>query len=750
MRKDAIVISKEAPARSLEEKLQRARSEGRMQTALDFAKQIAKQTPTPENQRLLRDVSLERGEQLLREGKDKEAVVVFGNTLKLGADADVQARIGVRFAQAGDLAAAVEIMQRIPEGPARTKLLGHLVDAALQRDQRDRLAPEFHAGFDSVGHAFARYERGQDVEALDTLQAIGLRSPFLEWRVLLRGLSAYSRGDDAKALENWQRLDVDRLPWRLVAPFRFRIDEAFRSAQPVETAKRLTSQLDRIASSMAPTLRSIDQDIHNDVKPAVLLDRIDTIAAAFKERHPTLVPKLVRALYGVILVRGMPQDVRKLSRMLPPLADDPDHLLLWGLLATEHRMRVEAVGYLWEYEEAIGKNAKILGDDTALARAMLWERFGDLVANMDERITLPNEKSPLMAERCFRRSIELAPTRRLAYVKLGSHLARDPRTAKQAVEAAYAMVKQFPNETFAWVLLGEAADLGKDFVESERCYAEAVRSDPLNPKLRTLWESAVWKRIWAAATKEARKKTPDLAAHRPELERAVAAAKLRTAARLADWAMLEHRLGNRDFAQELRTRAFSRPGDRLAAAIAFHLVAASIAKIDKETKTEFAAALDTAFETPPTFEELLAVLAVLDAWQPAIKGRPAILKRLNPRFAKKALKPFHEEQMIALGRAMVGVVPVSKLRDVVHSMRDLFPHSPELAIVHYDVLEQGHYGWGPPVHLLEEASELAAGLPRERQQRILEEVQARRVNDTEVGNLAEQMLDFLESEGIDL
>ena len=746
------MISKEAPAHSLEEKLQRARGEGRMQTALDLAKQIAKQSPTPENQKLLRDVSLERGEQLLRDGKDKEAVVVLGNTLKLGPDADATTRIGVRLAQAGDLPAATTLLERLPDGPARSRLLGHLVDAALQRDQRDRLAPELHAGFDSVVHAFARYERGQDTEALDTLQAIGLRSPFLEWRVLLRGLSAYSRGDDAKALENWQRLDVDRLPWRLVAPFRFRIDADFRAAQPVETAKRLAGQLDRVVPSLAPILRSIDQDIHKEAKPAVILSRIEPIAAAFQERHPTLVPKLVRALYGVILDNGLPLDIRRLEKLLPPLADDPAHNLLWGLLATEHRMHAEAVDYFLRYEDAIAKNAQILGDDTPLARAMLWERIGDLVADMDERLVLPGEKQPLTADRCFRRSIELAPTRRTPHLKLCLFLAANPKTAVKAIDALYDLVKHFPNDAEAWRRIGELADRGKNYVEAERCFAEAVRSDPLDPKLRTAWESAVWKRVWADATKEARKRKPDLGSLRPELERAIASAKLRTAARLADWAMLEHRLGNLDIARELRTRAASRPGDRLAAAIAFHLVAAANAKIDKETKAELAAGHDTAFETPATFDELLAALAVLDAWQPAIKGRTLVVKRLVPRFSKKALKPFDEEQSIALGRAMLGVVPFAKLRSIVVALRDNWPDSPELALLEYDVRNEDPYNYGlaGPMHLLEEASDLAAELPRERQQRILEEVQARRDEAPEVESLAERMLEFLENEGIDL
>ena len=384
------MISKNAPARSLEEKLQRARGEGRMQTALDLAKQIARQSPTPENQKLLRDVSLERGEQLLREGKDKEAAVVFGNTLKLGADADVSARIGVRFAQAGDLAAAIALMDRAPDGPARMRFLGHLVDAAIQRGERDRLAPDLHAGFDAVAHAFARYERGQDAEALDTLQAIGLRSPFLEWRVLLRGLSAYSRGDDAKALENWQRLDSERLPWRLVAPFRFRIDAAFRDSQPAETAKRLSEGQLRPgrAEPGAGAPRAIDQDIHKDRRPArqvLALTRSRADRGALRSRSG--IRPWCRSWCGPSTpahrrfgetegrrTTGSVACCRRWPRILEAKTFYGD---CSG--AARNRQHLEATCCVMCSLRVRGLDRpsgfrKILGDDTPLARAMIWER----------------------------------------------------------------------------------------------------------------------------------------------------------------------------------------------------------------------------------------------------------------------------------------------------------------------------------------------------------------------------------------
>ena len=48
--------------------------------------------------------------------------------------------------------------------------------------------------------AFRQVEAGQDEAARESLQGIGLQSPFLEWKLLLRGLLAYYQGDDVRAV----------------------------------------------------------------------------------------------------------------------------------------------------------------------------------------------------------------------------------------------------------------------------------------------------------------------------------------------------------------------------------------------------------------------------------------------------------------------------------------------------------------------------------------------------------------------
>src|SRR5204862_1272396 len=114
---------------------------------------------------------------------------------------------------------------------------------------RDALPEALRPQFDLVTQAFAHAEAGRDEEARAALQGVGLQSPFLEWKVLLRGLLAYYQNDDARALENWQRLDPQRLPARLAAPLRYLIDPPYREALPPDAQAALRKKSDRLVGS---------------------------------------------------------------------------------------------------------------------------------------------------------------------------------------------------------------------------------------------------------------------------------------------------------------------------------------------------------------------------------------------------------------------------------------------------------------------------------------------------------------------
>src|SRR5204862_3088538 len=122
---------------------------------------------------------------------------------------------------------------------------------------RDRLPDPLRPAYDAVRTAFSRYEVGADDAAREALQAVGLSSPFLDWKLLLRGLIAYAAGDDGRALDNWSRLAADRLAARLAAPLRFALDPAYRAAHSPAVQATLQRQGDRLVGGVVPGLRAL-------------------------------------------------------------------------------------------------------------------------------------------------------------------------------------------------------------------------------------------------------------------------------------------------------------------------------------------------------------------------------------------------------------------------------------------------------------------------------------------------------------
>ena len=212
--------------------------EGRFQQALELTKQLYKAEPTPAHQEMLRQAYLGRARQLRTQGQIRDAVTVLHAALAVDRTTPVWLeQVAEELARCGEVNRALELLAQAPESAALAYVMAGAADAALQRETAGRalLPVSLDADFDRILLAFQQVEAGKDDDARATLQGIGLRSPFLEWKVLLRGFQAYYANDDARAQENWQRLAPERLPYRLAAPFRFRIDAEFRAAQSPET-----------------------------------------------------------------------------------------------------------------------------------------------------------------------------------------------------------------------------------------------------------------------------------------------------------------------------------------------------------------------------------------------------------------------------------------------------------------------------------------------------------------------------------
>src|SRR5262249_20581580 len=123
-------------------------------------------------------------------------------------------QIAIFRAQIGDAQRARQLCIQSTDAKLPGRVEGILADRAIADPQRGlHLISEDHRhAVEHIRQAFEHYEKGNDAAARELLQGIGLQSPLLEWKVLLRGLLAYSTNDDQRALENWSRLDPERLP----------------------------------------------------------------------------------------------------------------------------------------------------------------------------------------------------------------------------------------------------------------------------------------------------------------------------------------------------------------------------------------------------------------------------------------------------------------------------------------------------------------------------------------------------------
>src|SRR5262245_5722368 len=364
----------------------RAEREGRFQQALELAKALYKQEPTPQHKELLQRMILGRARQLRNAGHLRDAQSTLENALQLDPGHAWVEQLAVELAAAGQGLRALDLLHAFPDSPVRARVLAQAADAALAQGKagRSHLPETLQGQFDLIVSAFAQAEAGRDEEARATLQGIGLQSPFLEWKVLLRGLIAYYQRDDVRAVENFQRLNLDRLPARLAAPFRFTLDLAFRLAQPPPTQASLQQQADRLQNSgLVQPLRALQASLANEQKLSQSFRLAENLLPALRAQTPHLVPRLASCFYWTVIHAGRPEDVPRYERVFGPPADDPAFHRLHAL-AMEHREQLTDAHKAWqEFEKEVARSPKAWpGEQANRVRALIWHHMGTNAARV--------------------------------------------------------------------------------------------------------------------------------------------------------------------------------------------------------------------------------------------------------------------------------------------------------------------------------------------------------------------------------
>jgi tetratricopeptide (TPR) repeat protein len=728
-------LSTISPA-TLRSRVERAAEEGRYQHALELGKQLNKQDPSPAHRDLLRTVYMGRAQQLRRQGNTRDAQAVLETALQLaGGDPAWLERLAEELALCGNSRRALAVMQQVAESPRYRRIMGLAADAAIQQAAagRNQLPETLVAAFDLVLQAFAQLDAGEDERVRETLQGIGLQSPFLEWKVLLRGLLAFYQNDKERAIENWQRLDPERLPARLAAPLRFQIDPTYAQAQAPVVQASLQKQADRLQSSgLVQPLRTLQAVLADSEKLPQAFRLAEGLAQALRRESPHLLPRLAACFYWAVVNHGQPEDVRRYERVFGTPADDPGLDRLSALLFEHVGDLAEAHQHWQQFEASVARNAAAWpGEQARRARALVWCRMGRNAASVPDPDKIPDlppflrdhpdRPRPLSpsAPECFRRSLELSPDQLAAHEDLLRYYKQEEQEA-EAEQAARQLLEHFPDHV---PTLEELADLRGhqgDYAESLQLLQRALKINPLDRSLR--WKVGNAHLFHARSHAEAGR-FPEA---RSEYQMALSYNEGKSEASvLCKWAACEFKAQEAARAEELLQRALA-DGSKLAVAYGM-LIEAIRLKLPPALKRRFDNEFKDGLAQPPTAAAATALVDTAASHQLAgvqYRGQKTHEKQVVA-YLERALKvEFTEDELERTARSLLALKVPKVLRKFTALGRRRFPRNPQF----YFLEAESYFAQGPyrfPAWkvqpLLSKAGELARTLPADEKQKALVE-----------------------------
>jgi tetratricopeptide (TPR) repeat protein len=610
--------------------------------AVGIARELYAAAATPENLAVLRKTIVTAATHFADTDQYPEFARIMGHADALPTDPAWTGELAVLHARGGNAPKAKQLADALTDPAIHAQILAHTADRAVRFRTKTSLPDDLHAGFDAVLKAFDHYEKGKDDDARTALEAVGLRSPFLEWKLLLRGLIAYTAGEDARAVENFSRLAPNRFPARLAAPLRLTLDPAFRAALPPEAVAPLELRAQAFTSdAVVAGLRDVRTHLGRDKPLATAFKHAERVVPALTRTLPHLVPKLANVFYRTILHHGEPADMSKFRRLFGTPPDDPDFHRLEAQVFEDGRNFEEANRHWAAYEAWLAGSPAGWPDAVRTrARAMILLRMGQNLAELeDDRedgidggfgfFAAPKpKKTPPAADptKFFDRALALAPDWTEPAVELFHRLIKTGKHERAEVVARTLLAAK-PDEVKVASLL--AAHLLKAGRAADALYffKQALAANPLDKFARVRTANAVV----AAARREmiARNFAAALAvldAHR-ELT-----AENTPAGDLTLRAVIALKQKRKDEAAELAAKAVAVPNRRVVAQFLLS-VNATLAKAKPAERKPYETAFAEALSGPATPLEAGTLYSGWDA---------LVLEGIEYRGQKTQVKKIHD------------------------------------------------------------------------------------------------------------
>lgn len=496
---------------------------GKCKQAVELAKTEHKRLNTAASEKLLVDAYLARIEQFQNKGATQDAQTLL-NLVRQRFPAH-QAELGdlsLKSAAAeGNIEALVAPLGRGDASPEQRTL----IETALRRNLTDlpRLAncatlPAGHAlrsAAAAIWGAFSAVSAGPVTDAQIALAEVSRHSPLADWKLLIRGMAAFYRGEDGPCRRNLTAIAEDSVVRRIANVLLAAVDHS-----PPAPGRAGALQA-RVAGDDKALRRALDR-----LETALNSRYLDTLTSAMRAAleacsasHPELLDNLRQRISVRCAMEEVP--VREVLKVMGPARKDS---IFWRLLARSAEMQQTplAAAAFWDRfrrhaiqegafaggsmeEAAVHLHAARLLAEAYSRRSAdprLFHHIRDYYKNQPEEIAAlePKVQSEVdeatEAHHLFRRAVEIDP-HAPAFVQWYAWAQASRLPARQLQELAELWHRKLPAEPKPLLILSQLAEDRKALKLALNYLSQAEARDPMNPAARKarvrLTLSTAWK-----------------------------------------------------------------------------------------------------------------------------------------------------------------------------------------------------------------------------------------------------------------
>lgn len=474
--------------------LERLLAKQKYKDAVKQAKLIHKANPTAQNHKQLEVVYFLRAQQLLSAGLVSSAVEVAQHLLEFGVtDTKLREELPPFLVKVGLAKDAFRVLgQTDPDAaPAQNRLLLLAADQAVLHPERVQSpSPELGQEAAKVRQAIESLYTADEATALGLVRDISRISPLADWKLLVRGLAAFYRGDDEETQANWSRLDQERAAIKIARQL-----QKLRDGQPDQAGDASTLQkLENLVfqEPILARLRELGELVAKDHWPDAVR-RIGPLRISLGRIDHRLAERLTASLIEPLLDRttcitcksGM-RLLRDFMHAAQPLDIDPTWNRLWAI-AWQRSCDgdTKALEFWNRYIEDLKTRASLKPEDRSLAQALVLNHVAEYLLGAIEEDDEPDREKARLARQVresIERSLELASRHRPTHDLL-IRLCKALNDPAELAQARKRVLEVFPDDLETLVEMAENLNQRDEHESALELLSRARKLKPLDRKL---------------------------------------------------------------------------------------------------------------------------------------------------------------------------------------------------------------------------------------------------------------------------